>query len=80
MAVVILLIFPFFVFASNIVALSIMGLVTLAIIALVTWFGSVVFDRSFLREFTQMASITLGVSAVTFCLGLLFRSVFGISI
>lgn len=79
LAVVALLITPFFLL-SSIPALVTMGFVVLGIIAVVTLYGSVVFDRSFAREFTQMIAISIGVSFITFLLGLVFRTAFGVSI
>lgn len=80
LTVVVLLVTPFLISTSNVVALSFMGIFALTIIALITGFWSVIFDRSFWREFLQMASITIGVSCITFILGLIFRSLFGVSL
>lgn len=80
LVVVALLIIPFFVFSSVVWALSSMGAIVLAIIAAVTGYGAIVFHRSFIREFAQMTSISLGVSLITFGLGFAFRAIFGVSI
>jgi hypothetical protein len=37
-------------------------------------------DLSFKQRFAEMAGVSMGVSAVTFLIGIIVRNVFGISI
>ena len=78
--VVFLLVAPFLIFSDVRIALAAMGGTVLCIITGITGYGSVLFDRSFSREFFQMAFLSLGVAVVTFLLGIALRGWFGLSI
>lgn len=78
--VVIILIAPFLLLADLIAAIAVMGVAIFAIIGAVTFYGSVVFDRSWGREFSQMALMSIGVASIAFAIGTLFRDLLGVSI
>ena len=61
-------------------ALAAMLLSGVLIIALFNYYSSVVREEPFLRNFGRMAAISLGVAALSFGIGYLVRSVFGIEV
>lgn len=77
---VLFLISPY-VFQDNpYVALVLMLVMTVLIIAAYTYYISVAKNVSFKKRFVQMASISLGVSIISYGIGLIIKSVFGINI
>jgi len=78
--VVILLIFPFFVFSNVYIALATMFFCITLIILGISFYTSVLFDRHFLPQAREMAFFSLGVATIAFLVGLLFRTLTGISI
>jgi vacuolar iron transporter family protein len=77
LAVVIILIAPFFFLGRIMTALITMLTLSIAIIAAMTKYVSILFGRSWLREFKIMLVFSLGVSAITFAIGTLLRRVSG---
>ncbi|HNW95262.1 MAG TPA: VIT1/CCC1 transporter family protein [Anaerolineaceae bacterium] len=75
-----LLILPYLLFSNYYAALAVMLIVGVLIIALFNFYSSVVREEPFLRNFGRMAAISLGVAALSFGIGFLVRSVFGISV
>lgn len=77
---VILLVGPFFVFSHYLLALA----NTLIFVVLVIWFFSffvsIVKDLQFKRTFTEMIAISLGVTLVSFGIGLLTRHFLGVDV
>ena len=71
--VVSLLVMPFLAFSNIMTALSYMFGVALLILGSASFYTSVLFDRPFLKQFGQMLFFSLGVAAVSFCIGLLVR-------
>lgn len=71
--VVSLLVLPFFVFSSTASALLWMFIVVFLILGSASFYTSILFDRSFKKQFGQMVLFSLGVAAVSFCIGLLVR-------
>lgn len=78
---VVLLVAPYFIFTSNVnYALISMLIVALLVIALYTFYISIAKDLSFWKRFTQMAVISLGVAVISFGIGILVKTFFGINI
>jgi VIT1/CCC1 family predicted Fe2+/Mn2+ transporter len=73
---VILLAFPYFLIHTMITAFTVSSLIGIALIAGFTFYGAVVFDRAFLREFTEAVGLMLGTALATFILGTIVGSVF----
>ena len=61
-------------------AISTSILLAIIIIAFISYYNSIISNARFLRDFAELASITLGASAALFVFGLVIRSVLGISI
>lgn len=77
---VLYLIFPFFLFQSVYLCLVVSLFNAITIIFLFTFYISVAKDYNFWKRFWQMASISLGVAALTFGIGYLIRTVFHIEV
>lgn len=78
--VVFFLIAPFFIFSSLLLAvLSMLG-ASISIIAAISFYTSVLFERKFVLQFRQMLIFSLGVAAIAFVVGFLFRIITGISV
>ena len=77
LVVVTLLVLPFFLLRTIHAALAVMGIEILFLIAAFAGYGAILFNRSFKRQFGEMAAFSIGVAALAFLLGMLVRSVFG---
>lgn len=73
------LITPFFVFSSYVVALSVSLIISVLIIFCFNFYLSVAKNLPFWRRFWEMTIISLGVSALSFCIGIFVRMYFGIA-
>ncbi|MDA4131122.1 MAG: VIT1/CCC1 family protein [Thaumarchaeota archaeon] len=71
---------PYFFTKSQSVAITVSIFLAILIIAFVSYYNSVVSQSHFVRDFAELAGITLGATAALFFFGLLIRSVFGITI
>lgn len=78
--VVIALVTPFLVMDSLYVAITLMGLVVLIIISALSFFTSIVFERSFSATWREMFVFSMGVALITFAIGLFTRTFFGLEI
>lgn len=78
--VVILLIFPYFLFNSFYFAFLFTLFNVILIVALFTYYVSVVQDKKFLNVFLEMLILCILVSVLSFLIGLFARKVFNISI
>jgi len=70
---VLILIFPYLIFADYLLCLGFTILNALIIIFLFTFYISVAEDLPFRKRFTEMASISLGVALISFGIGYLIR-------
>ena len=77
---VIMLVFPYFLFASAKIAMALMLVITLLIIAAYNYYISVAKEVSFKQRFASMAMISLGVGAISFGIGLLAKFWLGVGI
>jgi vacuolar iron transporter family protein len=75
-----LLIAPFLLLSSPYIALVVTLLFAVGIIFFYTFYISVARDLPFYRRFGEMLSISLGIAAVSFILGLVIRVFFNISV
>jgi vacuolar iron transporter family protein len=69
-------------FVTKVMSLALGTSITLAliIIAIITYYNSVLSRARFLRDFSELAGITLGASGALFVFGLVVRSILGITI
>lgn len=77
---VFLLILPFYVFANVFMALGATLVTAIIIIFFFTFYISVAQDLPFKKRFLEMVTISLGVSAITFVIGLIIRQFLGIEV
>ncbi|MCD6489174.1 MAG: VIT1/CCC1 transporter family protein [Thermodesulfobacterium sp.] len=77
---VIILVWPYFVFSSYILAFGVALLGALTIILVFTFFVSVVQERSFLRFFLEMFFVSFGVAVFSFSVGILARKIFNVEV
>ena len=75
-----ILILPYLLISNYYAALAVMLVLGVLIIALFNFYSSVVREESFLKNFGRMTAISLGVAALSFGIGFLVRSVFGIEV
>jgi VIT1/CCC1 family predicted Fe2+/Mn2+ transporter len=80
MLTVFLLVLPYLLFSNVYVSLAVTLLNAIIIIFMFTFYISVAKDLSFKNRFLEMASISLGVSALTFAIGYVMKTVFGVQI
>lgn len=78
--VVCLLILPYILFPTTLIAVPLMLGIAISVIAGVSYYTSVVFDRKFLRQFLEMTIFSLGVAGITFSIGSLLRYMFNIEV
>jgi VIT1/CCC1 family predicted Fe2+/Mn2+ transporter len=78
--VVLLLVAPFFLVQNVHSALAIMAATVFVIIASISYYSSVIFERDFKRQFGKMLLFSVGVSIISFALGSLFRAVSGVNV
>lgn len=71
---VLFLIFPYFLFSNAFVCLMITIINAILVILVFTFYVSVTNDFSFKRRFAEMAAISLGIAALTFCIGLVLKT------
>lgn len=77
---VILLILPYFIFKSYIVSLFATLCCAILIICGFNFYISVAKNMSFRKRFLEMSGISLGVSALSFVIGYLVRTVLGVEV
>jgi VIT1/CCC1 family predicted Fe2+/Mn2+ transporter len=77
---VLLLVAPFFVFDSYLVSLPVTLLLGVLIIMAFNYYVSVSKDLSFRKQFSEMAGISLGVSALSFIVGVLVKTFLGVDV
>jgi len=73
---VILLALPYFLIRTMLTAFIVSTSVGLILLATFTFYGAVIFDRKFSREFTEAASLMLGTALATYLLGHVIGAVF----
>ncbi|MFO7881238.1 MAG: VIT1/CCC1 transporter family protein [Kosmotogaceae bacterium] len=77
---VLILILPYLVISNILIALGFTLLAAVLIILVFTYFVSVVKERPFKKTFFEMFSISMGVAAVSFVIGLIIREVFNVDV
>lgn len=76
--VVLILTAPFLIFSSIFMALIFLAISIFLIITSASYYTSILFNRKFLRQISEMAVLSIGVAVLTFAIGLIFRSAFGL--
>lgn len=76
----VLLALPYFLTSTMLYAITVSLVVGMIIIALATWYNSIMSGSNFKRDFMELAGIMLAATIVLFIFGLAIRSVFHISI
>lgn len=77
---VILLILPYLLFPNIYVCLGVTLLGAVSIIGVFNYYIAVAKDVTFTRRFLEMTGLSLGIAGLSFVVGLLLRSLFGIEI
>jgi len=77
---VVLLVTPFFVFNSYLMSLPVTLILGVLVIMAFNYYVSVAKDLSFRKQFSEMAGISLGVSALSFIVGALVKIFLGVEI
>jgi VIT1/CCC1 family predicted Fe2+/Mn2+ transporter len=77
---VLLLILPYLIFSHYVVCLALALFLAVVVIAFFNYYISVAKDLNFKRRFFEMAGLSLGIAALSFFIGWMFRTVFGITI
>lgn len=77
---VLFLTFPYLVLKNPFAALSLTVLNAVFVIFIFTFFVAVVKDQSFRKNFLEMLSISIGIAAISFFIGLFVRKFFNIDI
>lgn len=77
---VVMLVLPYFLFENPFFSLFIMLCIVILIILSFTFYISVAKDRPFFSRFIQMASISIGVAVISFGIGYVMRTFFGLDI
>ncbi len=77
---VIFLIFPYFLLSDVYLSLAFMVINAVIVILIFTFYISVAKGLSFKKRFTEMISISLGIAALTFVIGFIIRSYFGVEV
>jgi VIT1/CCC1 family predicted Fe2+/Mn2+ transporter len=80
LATVLILVLPFLLLTNPYGALAITLASAVAVTALFNFYVSVAKGEPFRRRFLEMASLSLGIAAVSFLLGLLLRNLFDIDV
>jgi vacuolar iron transporter family protein len=75
-----LLIFPYLIFSNYLICLAITLFIAILIIFGFNYYISVAKDLNFKRRFTEMALISLGVSALSFGIGFVVKKALGVNI
>ncbi|MBI3075084.1 MAG: VIT1/CCC1 transporter family protein [Parcubacteria group bacterium] len=78
--VVLMLVAPFFIFEEVFVSLAAMFGVAFLIINAMSLFGAVLLERNFLRQAGELFIASIGVGAVAFIIGILFRFFSGVAV
>lgn len=76
---VICLALPYFLITTMITAFIVSTSIGIILLGAFTFYGAVVFDRAFLREFTESVSLMLGTALATFILGNIVGRVFHVN-
>ncbi|MBN2659598.1 MAG: VIT1/CCC1 transporter family protein [Spirochaetales bacterium] len=71
---------PYFLFANPFISLGVTLSIAVLIILMFNYYISVAKDTPFVKRFLEMTLISLGVSAISFGVGILVKNVFGLEI
>lgn len=74
------LILPYLLLANVLIALAVMILNVIIVVLIFNFYISVAQDLPFMKRFSEMAILSIGIATVSFGIGFLMRQVFGIEI
>lgn len=77
---VIALILPYLLISNVFIALAVMILNVIIIVLIFNYYISVAQDLPFMKRFSEMALLSIGIAAISFGIGFLMRQIFGIDI
>lgn len=77
---VLILVFPYFIMSNQLIALAWTLINALIIIALFTYYISITKDYSFVKEFRDMAILSMTIAFLSFLIGIFMKSYFHIEI
>ena len=77
---VIALVVPYLIFTNYLVALGFTLINAILVIAIFNYYISIAKDLNFRKRFMEMALISLGVAAISFLVGFIVNSVFGLEV
>jgi VIT1/CCC1 family predicted Fe2+/Mn2+ transporter len=77
---VLFLVLPFFTFSSYLISLPVTLLIAITIILVFNYYVSVARDLKFRKQFIEMAGISLGVSGLSFLVGVLVKTYLGVDV
>jgi VIT1/CCC1 family predicted Fe2+/Mn2+ transporter len=75
-----ILILPYLLLSNVLIALAVMILNVIIVVLIFNFYISVAQDLPFMKRFSEMAILSIGIAAVSFGIGFLMRQVFGIEI
>ncbi len=75
-----ILIMPYLLISNVLIAMAVMVCNVLIIILIFNFYISVAQDLPFIKRFSEMAALSIGIAAISFGIGYLMRAVFGIDI
>jgi VIT1/CCC1 family predicted Fe2+/Mn2+ transporter len=75
-----ILILPYLLLANVLVALAVMICNVVIVILIFNFYISVAQNLPFMKRFSEMAILSIGIAAISFGIGFLMRQVFGIEI
>lgn len=78
--VVLLLVMPFIISAERTSSLAIMAGIILILITTISYYTSIIFERSFKRQFMEMFVFSIGVALISFIIGSLVQYFVGVEI
>jgi VIT1/CCC1 family predicted Fe2+/Mn2+ transporter len=75
-----ILILPYLLISNVLIAMAVMVCNVIIVILIFNFYISVAQDLPFMKRFSEMAALSIGIAAVSFGIGFLMRQVFGIDI
>jgi VIT1/CCC1 family predicted Fe2+/Mn2+ transporter len=75
-----ILILPYLLISNVLIAMAVMVCNVIIVILVFNFYISVAQDLPFMKRFSEMAALSIGIAAVSFGIGFLMRQVFGIDI
>ncbi len=71
---------PYLLLSNVLIALAVMIANVIIVVLIFNFYISVAQDLPFMKRFSEMAALSIGIAAISFGIGFLMRQVFGIDI